>query len=150
MCVHYSLLESCWLLVSNKNLVFSYTGCLLRLESLICSTTLFPARIERFMPCPYEKLLYNCGRIFFILPFFVSYISSFGLVRLRTIRLSARVGAHIERRYSRSRGEDVAITDIIIKIPDRKFDWGCEWRHARKRWAGDSWWFLKKKQLVEI
>ena len=21
---------------------------------------------------------------------------------------------------------------------------GCEWRHARKRWAGNFWWFLKK------
>ena len=52
---------------------------------------------------------------FFILSFFVGYILSFGLVRLRTIRLSARVGAHIERRRSRSRGEDVTITDVIIK-----------------------------------
>ena len=56
---------------------------------------------------------------FFILSFFVGYILSFGLVRLRTIRLSARVGAHIERRCSRSRREDVTITDVIIKTPDR-------------------------------
>ena len=60
-------------------------------------------------------LLYNCGRIFFILSFFVGYILSFGLVRLRTIRLSAQVAAHIKRRCSRSRGEDVKITDVIIK-----------------------------------
>ena len=67
-----------------------------------------------------DDTLYNCGRIVFILSFFVGYILSFGLVRLRTIRLSARVGAHIERRCSRSFGEDVTITDVIIKTPDRK------------------------------
>ena len=66
-------------------------------------------------------MLYNCGRIFFILSFFVGYILSFGLVRLRTIRLSARVGAYIERRCSRSRGEELTITDVIIKTPDRKW-----------------------------
>ena len=55
-----------------------------------------------------------------MLSFFVGYILSFGLVRLRTIRLSARVGAHIECRCSRSRGEDVTITDVIIKNSDRK------------------------------
>ena len=41
-------------------------------------------------------LLYNCGRIFFILSYFVGYILSFVLVRLRIIRLIARAGAHIE------------------------------------------------------
>ena len=88
---------------------------------------------------------YNCRRIFFfILSFFVGYILSFGLVRLRTIRLSARLGAHIECRCSRSRGEDVTITDLIIKNLDRKCNRGCEWRHARKRWAKDFGWFLKK------
>ena len=56
-----------------------------------------------------------------ILSFFVGYILSFGLVRLRTNRLSARVGPHIERRCPRSCGEDVKITDVIIKIPDRKW-----------------------------
>ena len=50
-------------------------------------------------------------------------ILSFGLVRLRTIRLSARVGAHIERRCLCSRGEDVTITDVIIKTSDRKWNW---------------------------
>ena len=53
---------------------------------------------------------------FFILSFFVGYILSFGLVRLRTIRLSARVGAHIERWCSHSCREDVTITDVIMKI----------------------------------
>ena len=73
-------------------------------------------------------MLYNCGRIFFILSsFFVGYILSFGLVRLRTIRLSARAGTHIERRRSRSRsrGKNMTITDVIIKTPDMKMDW--EW-----------------------
>ena len=41
-------------------------------------------------------LLYNCGIIFFISSFFVGYMLSFGLVRLRTILLSARAGTHIE------------------------------------------------------
>ena len=68
----------------------------------------------------YREVLYNCGMIFFILSFFVGYILSFGLVRLRTIRLSARAGAHIEFRCSRSSAEDVTITDVIIKTPDEK------------------------------
>ena len=55
----------------------------------------------------------------FILSFFVGYILSFGLVRLRTIRLSAWVEAHIEHRCSHLHGEDVTITDIIIKTLDR-------------------------------
>ena len=44
---------------------------------------------------PQHKIFYNCVRIFFILSFFVLYILSFGLVRLRTLRLSAWVGAHM-------------------------------------------------------
>ena len=40
---------------------------------------------------------------------------------LRTIWPSARVGAHIERRRSRSGGEDVTITYVIIKTQDRKW-----------------------------
>ena len=56
---------------------------------------------------------------FFILSFLVGYFLSFGLVRLRTIWLIAQVGAHIECRCSRSCGEDVKITDFIIKTPDR-------------------------------
>ena len=86
-------------------------------------------------------LLYNCGMIFsYVLSFFVGYI----LVKLRTIRLSARAGAHIECRCSHSRAEDVTITN-----PRWEMELGCEWRHARKRRAGnfgDFW----KKQLVEI
>ena len=69
-------------------------------------------------------MLYNCVRIFFILSFFLGYILSFGLVRLRTIRLSAWIRAHIEHRSSRFGGEDVKITDVIIKTPGRKWDRG--------------------------
>ena len=69
-------------------------------------------------------MLYNCGRIFFILSYFVVYVLSFGLVRLRTIRLSARAGAHIECWCSRSCAEDVTITGVMIKTPGRKWDWG--------------------------
>ena len=60
---------------------------------------------------------------FFILSFFIGYILSFGLVRLRTIRLSARAGAHIECS-SRLCAVDVTITNVIIKTTDRKCDWG--------------------------
>ena len=68
----------------------------------------------------------------------------------RTIRLSARVGAHIERRCSRSRGEDVTITDVIIKTPDRK--WAGDVNDVMLesdglRILGDFW---KENQLVEI
>ena len=71
----------------------------------------------------YQPLLYICGTIFFILSFFFGYILSFGLVRLRTIRLSARAGAHI-KCSSRSCAEDVSIINVIIKTPDEKCDWG--------------------------
>ena len=37
--------------------------------------------------------------IFFILSFFVGYILSFSLVRLRTVWLSARADAHIELQF---------------------------------------------------
>ena len=53
--------------------------------------------------------------------FSVGYSLSFGLVRLRTIRLSAGADAHIEC-YSCSLLENVTITNVIIKTPDRK--WG--------------------------
>ena len=95
----------------------------------------------------------NCGMIFFfILSFFVGYILSFGLVRLRTIRLSlsARAGTHIECRCSPACGEDVTITDVIIKTRDWKCVSGCEWRHARMRWAKDFGWFLKKSSELRF
>ena len=66
-----------------------------------------------------KAMLYNCRMSFFILSFFVGYIL-FSLIRLRTIQLSARVRAHIGCRCSRSHREDVTITDVIIKTPDRK------------------------------
>ena len=87
---------------------------------------------------------------FFILSFFVGYILSFGLVRLRTIQLSARVGAHIECRCSHSYWEDVTISDVIIKTSDRKWDCGCEWCHAWKRWAVNFGWFLKKSRQLRF
>ena len=71
-------------------------------------------------------MLYNCKMIFFILSFYISYILSFGFVRLRNIRLSAHADTHIEHRCSHSCTEDVTITDIIIKTPDRKWTLGCE------------------------
>ena len=88
-------------------------------------------------------VLYNCGRIFFILSFFVGYILSFGLVRLITFRLRARIGAHIEQRCSRSRGEDVTITDVIIKTPARKC-LGMWMTSSLEAMVWDSWVFLKK------
>ena len=59
----------------------------------------------------------------FISSFFVGYILSFGLVRLRTIRLSERAGAHIECS-SCLLTEDVTITNVIMKTPDRTWKWG--------------------------
>ena len=59
---------------------------------------------------------------------FILYILPFGLVRLRTFRLvhglvrcniNAGVHACTER-----------MCDSEIKIPDRNWDQGCEWRHA--------------------
>ena len=54
------------------------------------------------------------------------------MVVLWTIRLSARAGAHIEYS-SRSRAEDMAITNVIIKTPDKKWDRGV---NDVKRWGG--------------
>ena len=72
------------------------------------------------------------------------------LSRYDTANEYITVGAHIERRCSRSRGEDVTITDVIIKTTDRKWDWGCKWRHARKRWAEEFGWFLKKSSYLRF
>ena len=71
-----------------------------------------------------QFVIYVRNDFFFMLSFVVGYILSFGLVRVRTIRRSARAGAHIECRCSRSRPKDVTITDVIIKTPDSKCDWG--------------------------
>ena len=94
-------------------------------------------------------LLYNCGMISFILSFFVGYILSFGLVRFRTIRLSARASAHIECRCSRPHSEDMTITNVIIKTPERKRDWGMN--DFRPRSDGLRIVVIfEKKQLTEI
>ena len=66
------------------------------------------------------------------------------------------LGAHIERRCSRARGADVTISDITIKTPDRKWDWGREWRHARKRWGFRGFekkavsWDLNSEQAIRF
>ena len=74
--------------------------------------------------------VYICNIIaegfFFILSFFVLYILSFCLVRLRTFLLVHELGAHIERRCSRARGADVTIRDVTIKNPYRKWYRGRE------------------------
>ena len=95
---------------------------------LACSSLCYIAYLSQLSVCSsvYIRLLYNCRMIFFILSFFVGYILSFDLVRLRTIRLSARACAHIECRCSRSDAGDVTITNVIIKTPDRKSDWGMD------------------------
>ena len=66
-----------------------------------------------------DILLYNCAIIFFILSFFIGYILSFGLVRLRTIQLSARAGVHTRGGYNNHRCHN-------IKTPDGKSDWGVD------------------------
>ena len=91
-----------------------------------CLSWLLHQKHFMYIPVWWRKImLYNCGMIFFILSLFIIYILSFGLVRLRTIRLCARAGTHIERRCSRSRAEDVTLPDLIIKNPERKWDWGA-------------------------
>ena len=35
----------------------------------------------------------------------------------------------------RARGADVSFRDVTIKIPDRRCDQGCEWRHTPEAWA---------------
>ena len=86
-------------------------------------------------------MLYNCRRIIFILSFFVGYILSFGLVRLWTVRLSVDMFTLAWGGCDNHRCHN--------KNPRLKMGLWCEWRQARKRWAGnfgDFW----KKQFVEI
>ena len=93
------------------------------------------------------ELLYNCGMIFFILSFFVGYIFSFGLVRLWTIRLNACAGTHIEVfTFVRGGCENHRCHN---KNPGRKFT-GVRKTSCPEAMGWDSWWFWKKKQLVEI
>ena len=56
--------------------------------------------------------------------FTLLYILSFGLVRVGTIRLSARAGAHIECS-SRSCADDVTITKCHNKKPRYEMGLGC-------------------------
>ena len=82
--------------------------------------------------------------IFLYLSFFVNYILSFGLVGLWTIQLSAGAGAGAHIEYSScSHAVDMIITNVIIKTPDRKCNWG-----VYDVMPGSEglriWWFLKK------
>ena len=58
--------------------------------------------------------------------------------------LSAGAGAHIEYS-SRSCAEDITITNVIIKTPDRKYDWG-----VNGVMPGGENSVISKKTLVEI
>ena len=71
----------------------------------------------------------------------MGYILSFGLVRLRTVRILIQVFTLA--------AEDVTITNVIIKTPERKWDWGMN----DVRPGSDGLGILvifEKKQLVEI
>ena len=86
--------------------------------------------------------------IFLYYHFFHGYILSFGLVRLRTIRLSEQVGAHIEYECSRARAEDVTITDVIIKNPDRK--WTGDVNDVLPGSDGLGFWVIFEKKPSEL
>ena len=42
---------------------------------------------------------------------------------------------HEPRVFTRACGADVSFSDVTIKIPDRGYDQGYEWRHAPEAWA---------------
>ena len=126
------------------NILFSWCLCCLHCFWSLSSVFqwIFNILSEFLYQC-IDAMLYNCGKIFFILSFLVVYILSFGLVRLRTIRLSARAGAHIECS-SRLRCGGCDNHKCHNKNPRWEMGLGCEWRHARKRWAGILGDFEKK------
>ena len=64
------------------------------------------------------------------------------MVRLRTIRLCARAGAHIECS-SRLRAENVTITNVILKTPDRN-ETGVGMTSCPEARGWEFRWFLKK------
>ena len=72
------------------------------------------------------NMLYNCGRIFFISSFFILYILSFGLVRLRTFRLSAWVGVDINTGVPARAVGGCDNHRCHNKNPREEMDWGCE------------------------
>ena len=59
-----------------------------------------------------------------------------------------------ERRFSRACGADVSLRDVTIKIPDRWYDRGCEWRQAPEAWAeiGEKSvnWVLPREKKVDF
>ena len=69
--------------VEKKGCDQEMTSFILKYEHVLMSVIIPALKIKELF------LLYNCGRIFFILSFFVLHILPFGLVRLRTFRLSA-------------------------------------------------------------
>ena len=70
-------------------------------------------------------LIYNCRRIFFILSVFVLYILSFGLVRLRTFRLSEWVSlVHtLGRRFWNSK----KVSLLRFDARGKKLIFGARW-----------------------
>ena len=89
-------------------------------------------------------MLYNCGRIFFILSFFVGYILSFGLVRLRTIQLSGTCRCiHWVQVFTLAHG-GCDNHRCHNNNPRWEIGMGCEWRHARKWCTGILGDFEKK------
>ena len=112
---------------------------------ILLSSILFNSlRVFLWYPPP---LIYNCGRIFFILSFFVCYILSFGLVRLRTIRLCAHAGHTLSTVHARA-CVDVTITNVIIK-PQIRYRTGV-WMTSWPETMGRKFWRFLKKQWVEI
>ena len=86
---------------------------------------------------------------------FILCIMPFGWVTLRTFRLAhGLVRCKHRRRCSRKRGVDVSFSDITIKIPDRRCDQGCEWRHAPEAcaeiWETSVSWVLGPRKTVDL
>ena len=95
-----------------------------------------------------EYVIDNCRmNLFFILSFFVGCILSFGLVRLRTIRLVHVQGHTLGAMFTLMRG-GCDNHRCHNKNPRWEMRLGCEWRHVRKRWAGILGDFEKKQELM--
>ena len=96
-----SILDSYSLSISSiecKNL-FIVINCLVIWSICLCFSLAHFKNDPEYLTNGTAKvyICYIIAEGFFILSFFVGYILSFGLVRLRTFRLCARVGARIER-----------------------------------------------------
>ena len=94
-----------------------------------------------------QSLLYNYWMIFFYINHFSLIIFYHSvLVGLWTIRLLVQVNTHWVQFTLACRGHDNH--KCHNKNPRYEMGLGCEWRHARKRWAENL--VISKKQLVEI